>query len=401
MSFFQKLKYTLGLDSDSDYENDDVIADDPVEKVQGTRPKAQEPNPEPRTPNPKAKEVSTDIIFEHVVNTFNQALPSFLRNSVDPEAQRKFLYQTLDGDIRAYIDSLEVRAAEKAREKWQNEQQRLKEDMRKLEVQTKEFDEKRTQLEQKLLSNERQRRALTDRVHDLESKILTFEAEREQFQLENKSLVNKVKVAQVFEKENEELREEINELRANGDQALVKEIDRLKGEMDEARKQGAAEAEAKFKDQLKEIEEQILQFQTVKDKKDKQIADLKDQLAQSEEKIRGYEQTVERNIEMQSRSEKNLREEIAKLQAQLANSKAQGPRLKAQEEPATTETKRRKERIDDERRRINAGTPIEDILTDTDWIVAEEPKGLKQKAQGARNKAHDKDKDNDSQLSLF
>ncbi len=63
------------------------------------------------------------------------------------------------------------------------------------------------------LSAERQKRALSERVHDLESKVLKLEADCEQYDLEKKSLMNKLKVASVKEDDIEAMRNENQDLR--------------------------------------------------------------------------------------------------------------------------------------------------------------------------------------------
>ncbi|MDE6081550.1 MAG: hypothetical protein K2F70_04720, partial [Muribaculaceae bacterium] len=59
------------------------------------------------------------------------------------------------------------------------------------------------------LSAERQKRALTERIHDLENKINELHAEREQFELENKSLVNRLRVYSVQDEDVNVLREQV------------------------------------------------------------------------------------------------------------------------------------------------------------------------------------------------
>ena len=54
------------------------------------------------------------------------------------------------------------------------------------------------------LSAERQKRALTDKVRELEKQLADISAENEQYILENKSLVNKLRVTQVLGNEQTE-----------------------------------------------------------------------------------------------------------------------------------------------------------------------------------------------------
>ena len=77
-----------------------------------------------------------------------------------------------------------------------------------------QLEQQRSSLREAQLSADRRRRALSDRVNDLESKLATAEAEREQFELENKSLLNKLKVADVQPALVEDLTKEVERLKA-------------------------------------------------------------------------------------------------------------------------------------------------------------------------------------------
>lgn len=52
-------------------------------------------------------------------------------------------------------------------------------------------------------------------MHELETRIAALEAEKEQFELENKSLVNKLKVSNVHQEELEAASAEIERLKPN------------------------------------------------------------------------------------------------------------------------------------------------------------------------------------------
>ena len=58
------------------------------------------------------------------------------------------------------------------------------------------------------MSSERQKRALSARLHDLEVLVTSFEAEKEQYELENRSLINKLKASNVVDGDFEALKNE-------------------------------------------------------------------------------------------------------------------------------------------------------------------------------------------------
>ena len=144
---------------------------------------------------------------------FNEALPDFLRRSVDPELQRRRLAESLDKGVDEYLDSL-VHSAEiyaetrlrSAADSSRRESERLRGEMENLEQQ-------RSALREQQLSADRRRRALADRVTDLEAQLAKSDAEREQFELENRSLLNKLKVADIQPSVVEEMSKEIESLR--------------------------------------------------------------------------------------------------------------------------------------------------------------------------------------------
>lgn len=134
------------------------------------------------------------MIFDGVVKIFNDALPEFIKESVDPEAQRRYLYNALDDSVKDYLKRADDEARRRNRSSWERERQRLEADNKSLADKIKSLEEKGEEGRKQQLSAERQKRALAERVHDLESRIATLEADKEQYELENKSLLNKLRL---------------------------------------------------------------------------------------------------------------------------------------------------------------------------------------------------------------
>lgn len=134
------------------------------------------------------------MIFEGVVKIFNDSLPGFIKDSVDPEAQQRYLYNALDDSIKNYLRHADEEARRRNRSSWERERQRLETNNKSLSDKIKSLEEKGEDGRKQQLSAERQKRALAERVHDLESRIATLEAEKEQYELENKSLLNKLRL---------------------------------------------------------------------------------------------------------------------------------------------------------------------------------------------------------------
>ncbi len=249
MSFLDSLRRAFGFDSNYD-SDDETIADDlPSAKVvpqkasseDGVAEEAAEAQEEELQlpPKPEVDAAMRDRIFTGVVAVFNSALPDFLQRSVDPERQRSLLLESLDKSLAEYLDGLVETARRYAEAQLQNaalqarrESERLRTDMEQLEAQ-------RTSLREQRLSAERRRRALSERVKDLESQLASADAEREQYELEKKSMLNKLKLADVQPGIIEELQQEIERLRQGvpaGEPVVdTAAVDALNAELSQAR----------------------------------------------------------------------------------------------------------------------------------------------------------------------
>jgi chromosome segregation ATPase len=376
-----------------------------------------------------SEEDATSAIFEHVVATFNKSLPDFLKQSVDPEAERKYLYSSLSDDLKKYLTDIAARTEQECKQSWDADKERLQENVRELETKARTIEEKREELSQKQLSVERQKRALSDRVNDLEKQLMTYEAEREQFQLENKSLVNKLKVANVNEKDIDAMRDEINRLQEELNKARQLAIDpeadtaaaptedhsaeicALQEKVAELESQLKAEKELNDKandeiellrgkendadaltQELSEIEKQIEQFEVVKAKKDERIASLSKDLDAANQNATTLKKTLDDLIKTQASSERAFKEQIAQLQKELDEAKqAQVNELKQAE--------KRSKSTSASRSRIGQSSQIDDILSDTDWLVS--PSSLKSKTNSSHSNNQHRREENDAQMSLF
>lgn len=544
MALFDKLKSAFGFGDDPDVDNDPIIGDDPdiesprssgdyrnnraryddgvrYDGVQRYDTPADGPRHDPATASDdfKLDEMpGPDAIFDKVVAIFNGALPDFLSRTVDPDAERRELYNALDEGMKQYIEKTRATAERNCQRRFDAEKTKLQANIREMENRYRQYDDVRNEMTQKLLSAERQKRAVAERLHDLETKIQTQEAELEQFQLENRSLVNKLKVQGVHEKENQELNEELNTMRAelmrlrasaaagtDGEgpdpEQLRKDMEKeiraslekevraslenevrsslendiraaLKQELQaDVRKELAESMRPQIEEDIrKEIEKNLTE--SIREHADanmqKEIERLNGEVKHAEERISQYRNTIQRNIEMQAKSETRLRaendemrllcksrteeleglrrdlaqaqkdlsvaqEKVAQTRAQMQEQAAEMERRIAaataekQSQPTAgsgfqklSETKpNRSETHFESRRRTNKPaaqqtgrngatttrtqqrhtlTPIEDILSDTDWVVS--PSSLRSGQQSDKPEKNS-NRGNDSQLSLF
>ncbi|MDE6266416.1 MAG: hypothetical protein K2M07_03590 [Muribaculaceae bacterium] len=218
MSFFNSIKRLFGFGEDDIEEEIGIDATvtprsnlNPDSQTQSDTPD-EEPGAEPQEEEiiiPDIREVNVDGIFEHVIKVFNDSLPPFLKESVDVEAQRKFLYETLDKSVKQHLDDVRSTLAEQMEMTRRQEMSRLRKQLREAGEKAKKNEETSGECKRQQLSAERQKRALAERIHDLENKINELHAEREQFELENKSLVNRLRVYSVQDEDVNLLREQV------------------------------------------------------------------------------------------------------------------------------------------------------------------------------------------------
>lgn len=187
-------------------------------------------------------------IFNKVVEIFNESLPPFLRECVDPEKQAKYIHDALDDSMKSYLAQIDRDADSRMKVKLENGQSALRQEIETLREKAKKIEDTSAEWKEQKLSAERQKRALSERVHDLEKQVDSFNAEKEQYELENKSLVNKLRALSIqdgdmdaLRSENETLRNEIKILKENApktivpavDQETLKQLDRLKDSVDD------------------------------------------------------------------------------------------------------------------------------------------------------------------------
>lgn len=235
MAFFNSFKRAFGFSSEDEeyFDDSNEMTDEAINPF----------NPEPVEPDKPLKETDDTgdkielpmEIFDGVIAIFNQSLPDFVKQCVDVDAQRKYIYNTLDESLKTYLNNVAADARKRGGMQWENERQKLQSELAQLREQSKSLETSKNEWKQQQLSLDRQKRALSDRIRDLENQVASLEAEKEQYELETKSLVNKIKVAGVHENDMIAMREELDEMRRrlaeaqeSGGDALIAQIAELK-----------------------------------------------------------------------------------------------------------------------------------------------------------------------------
>ncbi len=203
MSFLKKSLRALGFSDDEEQEyiyTAKDITDGTVDR-HVTAVETKEPEQPKDAESKSADEFLPDALLEKVVELVNSSLPDFVRNCIDHESEKRYIYEQLGDSFKNYVTELSTNARRQSEQEVAQARQKLEQDMNALKQKTTELEEQKNEIKNAQLSAERQKRALNEKVHDLDTRIATLEAEKEQYELENKSLVNKLKVSGVKQQE--------------------------------------------------------------------------------------------------------------------------------------------------------------------------------------------------------
>ncbi len=348
MSFFDAFKRALGFGPDPDLISDSDTVDDPdvvAESADASEPRKEAEDSSADTP--AAPSVDPDIkarIFDGAVAVFNEALPSFLRDTVDAGAQSKKLAEALDKGLDEYLTNLMSVAEQYAEARLKGAADTARRDAEKLRADMQLIEQQRVSLREQQLSADRRRRALSDRVTDLEQQLANAEAEREQYELENRSLLNKLRVADVTgatvaegavpavaTAELKEARTALAEAKSAAEQAEATAGEFRRNAEESMRRAEAAEkelADARTREEMnlamyndlqntlvgekaerRRLEESLAEAKTIVDS----VAQLQLQMGQVEELIRKRDERIEK---LKS-TNKRLREQLAEKEKAL------------------------------------------------------------------------------------
>lgn len=228
MAFFKNFKRSFGFsDPEDDYDYGESIDittkkrdinsessfsfEQPISHTANSTCESKHKSPINISTEERLKEMHLQI-FDGVVSIFNKSLPDFLKSSVDKEAQKQYIFDSLDKSLRDYILNISTEARRVCEDQWDKERSKIMKEMIEIKSKYREIESTRDDWKRQQLSAERQKRALSARLHDLEIQVASLEAEKEQYSLENKSLVNKLKVSNLKGENEDYLQEEIKRL---------------------------------------------------------------------------------------------------------------------------------------------------------------------------------------------
>lgn len=343
MALFRTLKRAFGFDS-STFDDDEPEGIDA--RVTPLRKRGDEitgsgdddSTQAPAAPEGVESEAAADsadkaivpaAIFETVVKIFNESLPEFIRESVDEKSQRDYIYAALDASMHNYMEQLAVDARRRCDARWEGERHKLMAQLDAMRRQSQKNEEDSSDSRKQQLSAERQKRALGERVHELEKQLDAAHAETEQYILENKSLINKIRLQAVLG----------GESLANADEALVEKIAELTDRNEVMQREAAEAADAKcaaeeklaqstadndalraenmaHKKEMSSLREALEKSRVKDDMGDAMLTDINARLATAMEAVREKSQEVldkESEIDHLKHENENMQREYTRL----------------------------------------------------------------------------------------
>lgn len=345
MSLLNNIRRAFGFVVDDDFAEEEIFRDDESSAAHQTvasnpandkpaddaKPETEssssdEPQSAPApesSPSTEIESIAADALAE-IVALFNSFQPEFIAKCLDPERQQTLLAQSLSPAIKERIAAVVTSEKERMERESAAERNALDADLRKMRDRNTELERRRQAFKDEQLSATRQKRALQERVHDLEEQVKKLEAEKEQFELENRSMANKLRVAGVTagSESTEEpsapvpdpaMEEEIAKLR----QALDTHEERRKATDDLVAdlRRRLAEAEAQTPDpaELNTLRDETVRLSAEIAKKDARMAEMKERLRQSEDNVKTIHRLEDENRSLRSTIESNLYDHAAQL----------------------------------------------------------------------------------------
>ncbi len=347
-------------------------------------------------------------LFDALIELFNNIQPDFVRKCINTEQQRQYILESLNSGIKRRLESVMENARKKASRDNDEAQKRMAADLARMREQNSALETKQHEYQSAQLSASRQKRAFSERIHDLENQVANLEAEKEQYQLENRSMANKLRVAAVKNGDGEDADSKITQL-AEENIKLNDEVSALRKKIDELE---SAYTENSHDAALEEIALEIEKFENLKKQKDAKINELKAENSEYSTRIQELERkldtsksdceslrkTIENNLYAQAKNENELNNKIAELTVSLKNAEsAHQPTIQPVQQSTAQKRRNKKKPV------ISA---IDDLMESTDWFVAQEPTPIKKSPDseddfGYKEPVKKINKDDDKQLSLF
>ena len=357
----------------------------PESDTGGTPPQNEEQNVEISID----KSLDEEIVVK-ITDILNAGLPDYIKKFIDLEAEKNYVRQSFGKAFEKYTTEIKEEISIKAKSQWQADRINLEQQAVTLGNQIAELKAKNDELRNRITSLDRQRNTLKEQLAQADNKAATAEAEREQFQLECKSLINKLKVSSVNEEtvnslkeendtlykekntaeaeiaklkealkskseENTSLSEKLQAFESSGTNDQKKLIETLQNEITEL-----TDNTYSLKEQLNTAKENNTAWQDELDRirreceiKNNEISSLQSTIATLEKQLSESEEKINEAKEYNSNEIKTLNRQIAAKEQEIENQKNNENKLRQQIEQLSTKNqeiekqlkKRREEKV--------------------------------------------------------
>jgi len=416
---FNKLMRVLGFRGEDDDYDDGVeypsalpvqqsVAHAPETCVQDSRPEESGKEPAEVSGPEQADKLDFPLtIFDSLLQVFNDAQPDFIRKCLDVDAQRRYLYDSIDASFKEYIGQYQANVREQARAEAEASSAKLHQELEQLRENGKNADKLEDDIKHLRISADRQKRTFNDRIHDLEGKVSSAEAEKEQLQLEIKSLLNKVKVASVHEKDAKAYKADLDNLRRQMKEGVAEEVAQLRENLDNANQRVTAmnaqnmarEAEAE------QLRKDVAGLHKVIEEQKLQLAELNDSMAAVKAEADARVAEIEAKLSEANKALADMPAVVDVAPSPIADNVV--PAIV--EESAEKEAPRSRKRKKRSKSTVTKISAIDETLDETEWLVATPPEGTVIKSVsiasdsdfGYQEPPRKQPPVNDAQMSLF
>ena len=290
-------------------------------------------------------------IFDSIINLFNSTQPDFVARCLDIESQRKYLLENIDSAIRNRLTEIAAGARRRGEDQWNAIRASKVEELEQLMNDYNALKHQREDFQNEQLSSKRQKRALGERIRDLESKVSEQTAEIEQYQLENRSMASRLRAmsvragvsaddpAQALSEENVALQDRIAQLEKQLEESAT-QIANLNTRLEE--RPESPELSPEQQQALAEIEQRMQQFEEIKAKKDKTIANLSEEnesMARTLADVRTKCDELSAGHDSLASQHNLLSEEADSLRAEVSKLRADNNTLSSENESLKAENK--------------------------------------------------------------
>ena len=351
MSFFNNLKNAFGF-SDNPMSNDiddELNYDDqekrepyinpfkPAPQVETVKPKLpQAPEPPVATTPLKSTPISYELpeaFLTSIIAIVNANLPQIVKDCIDIEAEKKAITQSLGSHFKGAIDDIHKAALAQANAAWDKDRADITAKLSQATQAAEDSSRRADEAKQKCQIEESKRKALKEQAASLEQRVHTLEAEHEQYVIENKSLLNKMKVMQVYA-DDAATYKDLAEQNEKALAALRSELDTKQKEIDDAKsladqamhdateasknaKEAIDASKKELDDARKEIEDAKLDAAVAREETAKGKAELEAKVAEIDA-LKAELAEANINLEMMAEIERRL-EHVEEFKAQKNN----------------------------------------------------------------------------------